>query len=67
MHPFIVILAYFLPYAIAVVRRLELRQVYGILALDFFLGWTGIGWVIALWWSLRRKPRPIIYYWPYQS
>jgi hypothetical protein len=27
-------------------------------ALNFFLGWTGIGWVLALIWALAANPNP---------
>jgi hypothetical protein len=36
----------------AIVLRLVLLA--GILALDFFLGWTVIGWVAALVWALTN-------------
>jgi hypothetical protein len=49
---------YFLPAIIAFARRK--RDTGGILLLNFFLGWTAIGWVIALVWALRQDvPVPI--------
>jgi hypothetical protein len=41
---------YFLPTIIAAARRA--RGLVGIILLNLFAGWTGIGWVIALIWSL---------------
>jgi hypothetical protein len=41
---------YFLPTIIGAVRRA--RGVVGIILLNVFGGWTGIGWVGALIWSL---------------
>ena len=41
---------YFLPLLIAGYRGHD-RQI-SILLLNFLLGWTGIGWVVALMWSL---------------
>ena len=43
---------YFLPTIIAFVR--SKRDAGAILVLNFLLGWTAIGWVIALIWSLRQ-------------
>ena len=42
---------YFLPTLIAVVR--EKRDKLAIFLLNFFLGWSVIGWVIALVWALK--------------
>jgi Superinfection immunity protein len=42
---------YFLPSIIALAR--SKRDAVSILVLDLFLGWTAIGWVIALVWALR--------------
>jgi len=42
---------YFLPSIIALVR--SKRDVTGIVLLNFFLGWTMIGWVVALIWALK--------------
>lgn len=48
---------YFLPAIIA--HRRRLRGAVAITFLNFFFGWTGIGWIIALIWSLwREKPLP---------
>ena len=41
---------YFLPTIFAVVRRK--RNILGIVLLNVFAGWTFIGWIIALVWSL---------------
>lgn len=43
---------YFLPAIVAFAR--SKRDAGTILLLNFFLGWTMIGWVIALVWALRQ-------------
>jgi hypothetical protein len=45
-------LMYFLPTIIAFAR--SKRDAVSILALNFFLGWTLIGWVISLVWALKQ-------------
>jgi len=42
---------YFLPSLIAIVR--SKRDILGIVLLNFFLGWTFIGWDVALVWALK--------------
>jgi hypothetical protein len=42
---------YFLPSIIALAR--SKRDIGGIILLNFFLGWTMIGWVVALIWALK--------------
>ena len=42
---------YFLPSIVALAR--SKRDILLICLLNFFLGWTLIGWVIALLWALR--------------
>jgi hypothetical protein len=42
---------YFLPSIIAFARNK--RDTVAILMLNFFLGWTMIGWVVALVWALK--------------
>ena len=43
---------YFLPTIIALLRRH--RNALAIFLLNFFLGWSFIGWVVALVWSATR-------------
>jgi len=43
---------YFLPAIIAIAR--SKRDTVSIVVLNFFLGWTAIGWVIALVWALKQ-------------
>ena len=50
-------LFYFLPAIVAFMRGHHSRV--GILLLNFFLGWSGLGWIVALIWSLS----PVRYYW----
>lgn len=60
-HPFwfhgpsfglVALLLYFLPAIIAFVRGHQSR--IAILLVNFFFGWSGLGWIIALIWSLSR-------------
>ncbi len=51
---------YWLPTLIGMVRQLP--SVLGIAALNFFLGWTVIGWIAALVWALGASPRPQVIY-----
>jgi hypothetical protein len=59
MHPFAIFIPifgfgfvmYFLPSIIALAR--SKRDILGIVLLNFFLGWTMIGWVVALVWALK--------------
>jgi Superinfection immunity protein len=59
MHPFAFFfpifgfgfVMYFLPSIIALAR--SKRNIVGILLLNLFLGWTMIGWVVALVWALK--------------
>ena len=48
----IITLGYFLPVMIAWTN--DRRNTSAIFALNFFLGWTLIGWVVALVWSLKE-------------
>jgi hypothetical protein len=49
---------YFLPAIIAFAR--SKRDAVSILALNFLLGWTAIGWVIALVWALKNDVPAVI-------
>lgn len=55
---------HFLPTIIAGIR--QSRNVVGIFLLNLFLGWTVIGWVVALVWALRSLPR-YVYAYPVQQ
>lgn len=47
---------YFLPAIIAITRKKS--NTGAILVLNFFLGWTLIGWVVSLVWALSSEYRP---------
>ena len=44
---------YFVPTIVAIVRHA--RNVLGIVLLNIFGGWTFVGWIIALVWSIRDE------------
>jgi hypothetical protein len=49
---------YFLPSIVALAR--QKRDLVSILLLNFFLGWTAIGWVVALIWAVKvDTPAPV--------
>jgi len=48
----ITLVIYFLPTVIAVLRHH--RNALAVFLVNFFFGWTGIGWIIALIWSVMR-------------
>jgi Superinfection immunity protein len=58
---------YFLPTIIASNRG---HEAAGVLLLNLFFGWTGIGWIALLLWALlsyppyRIYPAPAVYYYP---
>jgi hypothetical protein len=49
---------YFLPAIIAFAR--SKRDATAILVLNLFLGWTAIGWIIALVWALKQDAPAVI-------
>lgn len=53
---FILLALYFLPSVIAFSR--DHHDKFGIFALDLLLGWTVLGWIAALVWSLTAVNRP---------
>lgn len=59
LHLLILIAIYFLPTLIANGRHLHERA--GIAMVNLFLGWTFIGWVVALIWAITA-PSPYVYY-----
>jgi hypothetical protein len=63
MFHFLFLLAiYFLPTLIAGARHVYCRS--GIVLLNAFLGWTGIGWIVALIWALTAPTWYDYYYAP---
>lgn len=51
----IFLLIYFLPTLVALARKK--RNVGAIFVLNLFLGWSFIGWVIALVWALMHEEK----------
>ena len=47
---------YWLPTIIAIVRHAP--SALGVAALNFFFGWTVIGWFLALFWALAAHAGP---------
>jgi hypothetical protein len=52
------VLMYWLPTIIAIARQAP--SALGIAVFNFFLGWTVIGWIMALVWSLAAHNRQVI-------
>ena len=52
----LIFVGYFLPTFIALIRRYN--DSLGIMTLNILLGWTFVGWVVALIWSLKKPTRP---------
>ncbi len=48
-------LFYFLPSLIAILRRV--RNLASVIVINLFLGWTLVGWVVALAMAVRTKDR----------
>ena len=59
LHLAFLILLYFLP---AIIGRHK-RDAAGIFLLNLFLGWTVIGWIIALIWACTAEPYPHVVQW----
>jgi Superinfection immunity protein len=55
---FIVALLYFTPTVIAILRHHH--SLVAVIALNWLLGWTFIGWVAALVWSLSNGSHPVV-------
>jgi hypothetical protein len=48
--------AYWAPTIVAVMRKDQLPNVWSVLVINFFLGWTLVGWVVALALACRSAP-----------
>ena len=55
MFLIVIIVAYFIPAIVAKARNV--RNAGAILVLNIFLGWTVIGWVVALIWSFMNDAK----------
>lgn len=51
---------YFVPTIVALLRLH--RNATAIVVLNILLGWTLVGWVVALVWSMATTPKPTIIY-----
>lgn len=49
---------YFLPSIVALIRGK--RDITSIVLLNFFLGWTMIGWVVALVWAVKTDVPAVV-------
>jgi hypothetical protein len=49
MHGLLLFAIYLLPFLVALARHNV--NTTGIFIVNFFLGWTGIGWIVALLWA----------------
>src|SRR5579871_6590603 len=54
----LLLVPYFLPTIVAIARRKN--SAVGVFLLNFFLGWTLIGWVGALIWALSSDRQPMV-------
>jgi RsiW-degrading membrane proteinase PrsW (M82 family) len=52
----LIVTLYFLPSIVAASRKKQ--NTTAIFAVNFFLGWTFLGWVVALVWALTADPAP---------
>ena len=58
MYIFIIIVLYFLPTISAFERKK--KNTSSIFVINFFLGWTIIGWIVALSWALSKDDKQVI-------
>lgn len=56
MEIIIILVLYFIPAVIGIAR--QKRNAGAILVLNLFLGWTVVGWVVALVWALTVEDKP---------
>jgi len=50
------IVAYWVPSMVAVGRRRQIPNVGSVIVINLFLGWTVVGWVVALAMAVRSRP-----------
>lgn len=54
------VILYWIPTVVALVRRHEIPNVGSIVIINLFLGWTLVGWVVALAMACRSRPQPVM-------
>jgi hypothetical protein len=52
---------YWIPTIVAVIRKDHLANVASIVVINFFLGWTFVGWAVALTMACRPEPKQPTY------
>ncbi|WP_223820886.1 superinfection immunity protein [Bacillus sp. S3] len=55
----IVLIGYFLPFLVAMLRKKS--NVLAIFFLNLLTGWTGIGWLAAFIWALTKDHKVIVH------
>jgi hypothetical protein len=55
------IAAYWVPSIVATVRRKNIPNFGGVIVVNFLLGWTLIGWIVALVMAVRSRPQPVVF------
>lgn len=52
-----ILATYLIPAIVSGARKT--KHFWWIFAINFFLGWTVVGWIVALVWALRDEPKYI--------
>ena len=54
----VAIAAYWVPALVALIRQRQIPNVASVIVINAFLGWTVVGWVVALAMAVRSRPQP---------
>jgi hypothetical protein len=52
---------YWTPTIIGIARHKHIPNVGGVIIVNALLGWTVIGWIIALVMAVKSKPQPVVF------
>ena len=55
------IVAYWVPSIVAIARRKDIPNFAGVIIINFLLGWTFIGWIVALVMAVKSRPQPAVF------
>jgi hypothetical protein len=55
------IVAYWIPTIVGVARRKDIPNFAGVIIINALLGWTVIGWIVALVMAVKSKPKPVAF------